>query len=472
MKKMFWALVALLFVGLSAQAQQHKIKVANEDTAEWRYELQNEGAGDDATVLVCVYSYSKNVDVAREQCLKNAIHGLIFRGAPGKDSSVKTLAPLVPSAEAMQQHKAYFTQLFQDGGDYRRFATVASAGGVGGVVKQGKEYKVRVYVTVHYSDLRRSLEDAGIIEPMINVAEDIMPKIIVIPADEWCISNGYYTEVDRFGVQTKLPDYRKALQSDPLLLNVLVQIGGLMKERGFDLVLLEESLKRIETQAAEYAARSQDAIEAGTGVGIQKTNYERLRESVQADFWIKVNWHVTPLGPRAALDFMLQGVDAYSDKQIAASQCSCAPVMRSALDVPSQLRAEATANIEQFNRQLLETFLDIRKNGRVITLTCKVDGISEVNYDSEVNGAYLSDVVEDWVADNAFNGKYVLGSTSTNVMIFDEIRIPLKHAHNNRPVQVSRWIRGLRTHLLKDYSVPSKIDVQGKGTVTLLLGVE
>lgn len=72
-------LPAMLFAG-----QKNKTKKANAETAAWRYEIQNEAVGADNTVLVRVWSYSKSVDVARKQALKNAVHGLIFKGGGGQ----------------------------------------------------------------------------------------------------------------------------------------------------------------------------------------------------------------------------------------------------------------------------------------------------------------------------------------------------------------------------------------------------
>lgn len=471
MKRYLSTILILLGTLQWSAAQQRKINAANEDTAEWRYEIQNEAVGDGNTALVCVYSFSKDVQVAREQCLKNAVHGLIFRGAPGKDATVKTLAPLVADPSAEVAHEGFFRELFRDGGQYRRYATVASSDGVGSVVKVGKEYKVRVYVTVQYADLRRLLESQGILKSMQEAAENIHPRIIVAPSDAWCIEHGYFVEVDRFGQQKRLPDYRAALQGDQDLSSVITEIGALMKERGFDLVLLEESLKRVEKTAAEDEARALDNQEAGMG-GIRKTNLERLRETVTADFWVKVGWSVKNMGPRAAVNFSIVSFDAYSDRQIAASQGSGMPVMRSALDVTAQLRAEAAANIEQFNRQLMATFEDIQANGRIVTLSCKCVEGSEYDFESEVDGgAYVSDIIEDWVADHALNGKYAPSKVSTNEMMFDEVRMPLVN-ERGRPMQASRWIRGLKSELKSKYDLSIRCDVEGKGNITVVLGAE
>lgn len=81
-------LPAMLFAG-----QKNKTKKANAETAAWRYEIQNEAVGADNTVLVRVWSYSKSVDVARKQALKNAVHGLIFKGAAAWAAATDSTLP-------------------------------------------------------------------------------------------------------------------------------------------------------------------------------------------------------------------------------------------------------------------------------------------------------------------------------------------------------------------------------------------
>lgn len=467
MKRLLLTIFAVLGLLQWGSAQQRKIDLANEDTEDWRYTIQNEAVGDGNTALVCVHSYSKNIEVAREQCLKNAIHGLIFRGAPGKDATVKGLAPLVSDSAVEQEHSDFFRNLFRDGGEYRRYATVASSEGVGSVVKKGKEYDVRVYVTVQYADLRRLLEKEGILVSLDKVTASIQPRIIVVPSDEWCITRGYYVEVDRFGQKKKLPDYRAALLGERDLSSVIVEIGSLMKERGLDLDLLEENLKRVEKVAAEEVARGMD----GNG-SVRKTTLERLRETVTADFWIKVSWSVKNMGPRAAVDFTIVGVDAYSDRQVAAGQGSSMPVIRSALNVTSHLRTAVAENIEQFNRQLMSTFKDIQANGRIITVNCICMDTADCNYETELDGgAYVADAIEDWVADNAFNGKYSLSSSSTNQMSFDEVRMPLQDARG-RTLPATRWIRSLKSEMKNRYNLALTVDVEGKGNITVTLGAE
>lgn len=40
------------------------------------------------------------------------------------------------------------------------------------------------------------------------------PTIMVIPSDNWCIANGFYSEVNMDGMTTKAMDYQRAFQEN------------------------------------------------------------------------------------------------------------------------------------------------------------------------------------------------------------------------------------------------------------------
>ena len=43
------------------------------------------------------------------------------------------------------------------------------------------------------------------------------PTLMVVPSDTWCTINGYVSDYESAGISQKVPDYRLALQSDPVL---------------------------------------------------------------------------------------------------------------------------------------------------------------------------------------------------------------------------------------------------------------
>ena len=159
-------LLLLVCLPLLASGQNRRIRMANEETAAWRYELESISVGNmPGTIVVKVWSYSKKPNVAAEQAKKNAVHGAVFKGIPARDR-VPGKQPLVTDENAQAD---FFDSFFADGGDYMRFVTLTNTGDLGGgdVLKiSNKEYKVGVLVMLNYNQLRSALEEKGIVRAL------------------------------------------------------------------------------------------------------------------------------------------------------------------------------------------------------------------------------------------------------------------------------------------------------------------
>lgn len=140
---------------------------ADKDTKAWRYEIEAAGIGQQGYYLVKVWSYSKNKNVAIEQVKKNAVHGVIFKGFPGKEG-VPSQKPLLNNANIEQERADYFENFFADNGKYMKFISVTSDGYIAAEdrMRTGKEYKIGVVVSVNVSELRAELENAGILRKL------------------------------------------------------------------------------------------------------------------------------------------------------------------------------------------------------------------------------------------------------------------------------------------------------------------
>ncbi len=166
MKRITLILMCLALIGTSATAQRRAKKKANKETAEWHYELENLAVGNNNTKVIKVWSYSKKADVARDQAPKNAVHGIIFRGAAeNTDKRLMKVLPLTDNIFAMDTHKDFFDNFFGEGGDYRRYVTVSEMSPE--VRKIGRrQYKVGVIVNIDYNGLRKALETASVIKSL------------------------------------------------------------------------------------------------------------------------------------------------------------------------------------------------------------------------------------------------------------------------------------------------------------------
>lgn len=161
------ALIAIFLSTLVLNSSAQAKKKAAADTERWRYELICVGTGSQGTYLVKVWSYSKKPDVAKEQALKNAVHGVIFKGFPG-GNNCQSQKPMARNPELQTEKAEFFEAFFNtENGAYRRYVNFTTNGvpAAGDVIKANKkEYKVGVVISINKDELRKYLESQGIIK--------------------------------------------------------------------------------------------------------------------------------------------------------------------------------------------------------------------------------------------------------------------------------------------------------------------
>lgn len=283
---------------------------------------------------------------------------------------------------------------------------------------------------------------------------------MVVPSDVWCNQHGYVTEYDDTGTKKTVPDYKKALSNDPDLLLAISKIGEMMAERGFPLKDLGSSLKSLDTDAAEESVSMQDQG------GIAESPIDRLRKVAKADIWMQLTWTVNSVGPKKSLTFNLQGLDAYTDKQIAAASGTGNPTF--SVELPVLLEEAILSRIDQFNNQLQTYFDDLFANGREVSLECKRTNDSDVNFESEFNGDELSFIIEDWMAANTQQGRFSTSDVSENRVKFEQVRIPL-YTESGRALDTRTWARGLQKELRTKYHIKAKLSTKGLGQAFIIL---
>lgn len=160
----------LLLISFSFNANaQRKKRLANKDTKEWRYDVECEGIAKQGSKLVKVWSYSKNPKFAIAQAMKNAVHGIVFKGYSGGGNGCTAFKPLAANPGVENDHADFFKTFFSDGGEFRKYVTAAADGNIapGDRLKVNKrEYKIGVVVNVAVDQLRKRLESEGIVRSL------------------------------------------------------------------------------------------------------------------------------------------------------------------------------------------------------------------------------------------------------------------------------------------------------------------
>ena len=289
------------------------------------------------------------------------------------------------------------------------------------------------------------------------------PTIMVVPSDLWCINNGFIFEFDNQGTKVKIPNYKKAVQESADLMMVISKINELMAERGFPLKNLESSLKSLESESAENAM-----LTSKSGAAVAETPVDKLKNTAKADIWMQVTWIVNQVGPKRSVTFNLQGLDAYTDKQIAGA--SGTGNQSFTVELPILLQEAVLAHLDNFNAQLQTHFNDMFENGREVTIRIKRFDSWDGDLEKEFGGKELGASIEDWMKANTVKGRFNTSDATANMMLFEQVRIPLYDASGNAS-DTRGFCKGLQKFISSaPYNVVNKLMMKGLGQATIVLG--
>jgi len=138
---------------------------------DWNYELEAENTGTAGSYLVKVWSYTDQSNMPIHLVTRNAVHGVLFKGFPDKER-ISGQKAIIRNQETRAKHQEYFQNFFKEGGPYQQYVTLTNAGKIlpGDRIRLGTDenstYKIGMVVQVNVADLRRHLEEDGIIRPL------------------------------------------------------------------------------------------------------------------------------------------------------------------------------------------------------------------------------------------------------------------------------------------------------------------
>lgn len=291
------------------------------------------------------------------------------------------------------------------------------------------------------------------------------PELMVIPSDVWCISNGYYIEVENLGTITKVPNYKQALQEDMGLKLAIAKINDLMAERQFPLQSLEQTIKNLEQQRME-----DNLTTSKSGNELAESPLDEVARTAKCDIILELTWDVKDMGPKHSISYILEGRDAYTSKSIGAASGTGAPSFTADVDV--LLEEAIVANMDNFNNRLLDHFTEMQTIGREITLDIKVfaNNAAGIDLETEYDGDELIDIINNWLQVNTVQGRFSMPYASENVANFTQVRIPV-YDERGRAIDANGFAKQLSKVLKKEpYNIPNKVLVKGLGRAVIILG--
>jgi hypothetical protein len=205
-----------------------------------------------------------------------------------------------------------------------------------------------------------------------------------------------------------------------------------------------------------------------TGGGVSSSPTDELKKVAKADIWMQITYIVNGRGMKS-IQFTLQGLDAFTDKEIATATGNGEP---STASTPELMQEAVLAHIDNFNSTLMTYFEDMFVNGREVVVRIKVwDDWGEDLETEDYGDDELGILIEDWMSDLTVNGVFNLTDATENSMLFEQVRIPLFYMKKDkeRAYDVRRLGKDLRDKL-KEIGLEAKAENEGLGSVTLWIG--
>lgn len=249
----------------------------------------------------------------------------------------------------------------------------------------------------------------------------IQPRIMVIP---------YTKQGD---------DIRTILEQNPNLRIVMNSVKENFDSRGFTTVDFTARLKSANTSSA-----------VTTADGAAKDIKSEIIAGSGADMYIEVEIIETKGTGGKSVNLILSAYEASTGNSLANKSAESG--MWETDDIAKLAKFAISKIGDDFMTVLQDKFTDIVENGRSLQIEFAINENSAMDMYSEVgsDGLPLSDVIEEWMANNAFNGYYNIQGVSDKSMIFDVVKIPLRDQNsgaNYTPTrfaaQVSRMLKGL-----------------------------
>lgn len=300
------------------------------------------------------------------------------------------------------------------------------------------------------------------------------PTIMILPSDAYCSRNGYTTEwIDENGNVNTVSDLSNIFKQDDIedLRLVISELSQIMAERGFPLKDLEQTLKSIQQESVEMGL-----LESSTsGDYITESMIDKVKRTAKADIIMDLDYTVMQKGPQRYISYNLRGLDAYTNKVIAANSGVGSPSTSAPVNL---LLEEAVLNyMDSFCAQLMSHFEDMSENGREIVVKFRVwdnaDLDFETEFDFEDEYLELIDIISYWMEDNTVNHAPTRTNASATYISFEQVRIPLYRERNGRmsALDARGFANGLRSYLKKEpFLIESKIYERGLGEVWIIIG--
>lgn len=225
-------------------------------------------------------------------------------------------------------------------------------------------------------------------------AKTIQPTIMVVP-----FAKKYQT-------------YRTVYDSNESVRIAMTKVKEAFDERGVNTIDIIAKLKQTSNNDAlseEQANELKDEVLKNSG----------------ADIYVVVEANRNKMSTGNSVNLILTAYDAFSGESLA-NKTSSSPTMYT--DNYDKLTEKAVElEIDNLLNTIQSKFDLIVENGKTVTLTIGISEEAEYDLDMETpDGELLSDYIEMFMEEIAYKGNFHVQGVTSNKIIFDLVKIPLK----------------------------------------------
>lgn len=186
-----------------------------------------------------------------------------------------------------------------------------------------------------------------------------------------------------------------------------------------------------------------------------------------ADIYVSVEVFVQKSGSGNSVKLILTGYDTFTGQSLSNKVGESGKFYTD--DIAKLSKKAVESCDEEFLNTLNEKFGQIVENGRSVKIDIAFDESSEYNMDSEINqnGDLISDVLEDWLDENAYKNYFHLQGITESSMIIDDFRIPLRD-ERGRNYRSSKLASAIRKYI-RSLNLSVKTDVEGSGKINVII---
>jgi hypothetical protein len=251
-------------------------------------------------------------------------------------------------------------------------------------------------------------------------------------------------------------DIRTILEDDFNKRIAIAKVKEAFDNRGFTTYDFTQKLK----QALNETAVSTD----------QKNDLKsRMIRLSTADIVVEVEVFVQKSSGGNSVKLILEGKDSYTAQSLVTKTGESGRFYTDDIAKLSQKAVESC--IEEFLNTMNDKFGQIVENGRSVRINFGFHEDSEYTMDSEIGdeGDLLSDLLENWLEENAHNDNYRIDGLTELSMIVGDFRIPLKDPKTGRNYRTTRVSSKLRKYIKNKLGLAVKQGKRSSAEINIII---